>query len=195
MDAYQNSHYRLSDSERGTAMGELDAHYAAGRLGYEDYQERLDVVRQASYQGDIQDIFRDLPPMDVSVAPVDVARLPENTYTVVEIADARRKAQHTRGGLFALSTLAGIGLMAGFNNPLFFLLPAVVFILLYVMKVGPDRWHTPSPRQLAAQRRQTQRMLHSAELEQRRQARKLRQEELKDAALEIAQRSVKRIGH
>ena len=46
------------------------------------------------------------------------------------------------------ASFAGIGL-----GLLFLLAVPTIWILLYVMKVGPDSWHTPSLRQLENQRK------------------------------------------
>lgn len=173
-------------------MGELDAHYAAGRLSYEDYQHRLAGIQSADVQAQLAPFFRDLPPLVSEGAALDIQRLPVNTYTEVEIADARQRARHTRLGVFTLSVLGGWGLAAATSISLFWLIPATVFVLLYIMKVGPDSWHAPSPRQLAAQRRQNLKMLQSAEIAQRKQARRMQQEELKDSAVQFAQRSIER---
>ena len=74
-----------------------------------------------------------------------------------------------------------------------------LFILLYVMKVGPDSWYTPSLRQLEQQRRQEIKMrqleIESAKAHQQalmRSQRKDQMNQLKSDALDAAQNTLNR---
>ena len=75
-----------------------------------------------------------------------------------EIEAAHRDGRKTRAGVLGLTTvgaLAGTGVLGAMASPfaavLLFLVP-VVWILLYVMKVGPAEWHVPSARAVDKQR-------------------------------------------
>ena len=80
-----------------------------------------------------------------------------------------------------------------------FLLIPTLFVLLYVMKVGPDEWHTPSLRQLERNRRE---LVRAKQLEieasqayeqaQRKLERKAQIDRLTDDALNMAQQTMNR---
>ena len=55
--------WRIGDAERQAATDGLRVHWAAGRLGIEEFEERVYLVSEAVTQADLQAIFKDLPPM------------------------------------------------------------------------------------------------------------------------------------
>jgi len=61
---------RASDEDRNRAAAALGAHYAAGRLTLEEFQERLDEVYAATTLGELDHLMADLP-------GTDLGRLPE----------------------------------------------------------------------------------------------------------------------
>ncbi|MGM5594808.1 DUF1707 domain-containing protein [Corynebacterium glucuronolyticum] len=128
--------YRLSDEERTRAMNALGTHFADGRLTLAEYEDRVQKVAEAMTDDQVAGLFRDLP---------------EESYTVSEIEEYRKKSGHPKAGILGLSmvtAVAGVGFTASQLSILFALLPVVVFILLYVMKIGPDSWYMPSAAQL-----------------------------------------------
>lgn len=55
---------RASDAEREEGAAALGAHFAAGRLTLEEYQQRLDRAYAAKTLGDLDDLMTDLPGTD-----------------------------------------------------------------------------------------------------------------------------------
>jgi len=53
---------RVSDAERDAAAGELQEHFATGRLDQEELDERLSRALTAKTRGDLNALFTDLPP-------------------------------------------------------------------------------------------------------------------------------------
>ena len=133
--------YRLSDEERSRAMNALGTHFADGRLTLVEYEERVQKVAEAVTDDQVAKLFQDLP---------------EESFTASEIEEYRKKAGHPKAGILGLSmvaAVAGIGFTSASGlSILFVLLPIVVFILLYVMKIGPDSWYMPSAAQLRRER-------------------------------------------
>ncbi len=52
----------VSDADRAHVSGELRAHYEAGRLTLEEFQQRLDEVHRARTEGQLQQVLRQLLP-------------------------------------------------------------------------------------------------------------------------------------
>lgn len=159
---------RVSDTERSAALAALGQFYAEGRLTMTETDDRCEAVANAKTRGDLNAIFFDLPNQEIAV--VD---RPEQTYTASEVAELHRKGARPRAGIMGLTTVAavtGTAVLAT-TSPLAPVLLAIipmVFILLYIMKVGPASWYTPTSRQL-----QRRRMMELREKE------KLRDMELK----------------
>jgi hypothetical protein len=65
---------RASDADRDRAAALLREHHAAGRLTPEEFSERLDRVFAAKTVGEIEDLLRDLP-------AIDLYRLPDAELT------------------------------------------------------------------------------------------------------------------
>lgn len=63
---------RASDTERDAAASELSAHYQAGRLDQDEFDERLTQIFQAKTRGDLIELMADLP-----LVPVAPPALPE----------------------------------------------------------------------------------------------------------------------
>lgn len=159
---------RVSDTERSAALAALGQFYAEGRLSLEETDDRCEAVADAKTRGDLNAIFYDLPNQQIAV--VDRS---EQTYTATEVAELHRKGARPRAGILGLTTVLAITGTAAFASTTTFatvllaLIP-IVFIMLYVMKIGPESWHAPTPRQL-----QRKRMIELREKE------KLRDMELK----------------
>ncbi|GGG79836.1 DUF1707 SHOCT-like domain-containing protein [Corynebacterium pelargi] len=189
--------YRIGDEERRQAMEQLGAHYAQGRLTFVEYDERVQQVAAATMRSELLQMFDDLPQHQRTIAPTQM-------YSLEEIEASRKSGRNIRGGIMGLSSVAVLALISGWEQlaPLFFLIPAV-YILLYVMKVGPASWHAPSPKQLererireitAAQREEIAALEAQAQAQkaQQRAQRKMRREEMNTAATEIASDVLKR---
>ncbi|ALC06894.1 hypothetical protein CDES_12750 [Corynebacterium deserti GIMN1.010] len=143
---------RVSDSERSAALAALGQFYAEGRLTMQETDERCEAVADAKDRSDLNKIFFDLPYQEI----VAVDRV-EPTYTASEVATLHRNGARPRAGILGLTTVAAITGTAVLSSTtpfaavLLALIP-IVFILLYVMKVGPDSWYAPTPRQLERRR-------------------------------------------
>ncbi|PFG27864.1 hypothetical membrane protein [Corynebacterium renale] len=134
---------RLSDQERSAALDALAASLGNGRLTMDEFDRRCTAVARAEYQGQLGALFADLPRTD------------EPTFTASELQVAHQQGKKTRAGVFGLSTIAAltIGALIGDEALIIaFAVVAALAILLYVMKIGPDSWYTPSPAKLARQR-------------------------------------------
>lgn len=198
--------FRIGDQERMDAMDILGRALGEGRLDMAEFDNRCQAVAEAQTQQDLQPILGDLPTgrgggvVDKQVS--DDAVL----YSQAEIMQARRSGRRTRAGVFWLGTIGTIGLVGLFEavnanvmSGLSLLIIPTLFILLYVMKVGPDSWYTPSLRQLEQQRRQEikrrQLEIEAAQVHQQALMRAQRKDQINQMtndALNIAQDTVNR---
>ncbi|WP_154839358.1 DUF1707 domain-containing protein [uncultured Corynebacterium sp.] len=198
--------FRIGDQERMDAMDILGRALGEGRLDMAEFDNRCQAVAEAQTQQDLQPILGDLPTgrgrgvVDKQVS--DDAVL----YSQAEIMQARRSGRRTRAGVFWLGTIGSIGLVGLFEavnanvmSGLSLLIIPTLFILLYVMKVGPDSWYTPSLRQLEQQRRQEikrrQLEIEAAQVHQQALMRAQRKDQINQMtndALNIAQDTVNR---
>jgi len=198
--------YRISDAERIDAMDALGRALGEGRLNMDEFDQRCSQVAEAQYHDDLATVLRDLPPMAVERA-VD-KQVPNEAvlYSQAEIVQARRASKRMRAGVFWLGTvgsLAGTVLFTGLGLDILtgvaLLMIPTLFILLYVMKIGPDSWYTPSLRQLEIQRRQQlkarQLEIEAAKVHQQALMRQQRSDQLNQLttdALDVAQQTVRR---
>ena len=198
--------FRIGDQERMDAMDILGRALGEGRLDMGEFDNRCQAVAEAQTQQDLQPILGDLP-TGRGGGVVD-KQMPDNAilYSQAEIMQARRSGRRTRAGVFWLGTIGTIGLVSIFGaagspalSGLSILLIPTLFILLYVMKVGPDSWYTPSLRQLEQQRRQEikrrQLEIEAAQVHQQALMRAQRKDQINQMtndALNIAQDTVNR---
>nr|WP_288870129.1 DUF1707 domain-containing protein [uncultured Corynebacterium sp.] len=198
--------FRIGDQERMDAMDILGRALGEGRLDMGEFDNRCQAVAEAQTQQDLQPILGDLP-TGRGGGVVD-KQMPDDAilYSQAEIMQARRSGRRTRAGVFWLGTIGSIGLVSIFGaagstalSGLSILLIPTLFILLYVMKVGPDSWYTPSLRQLEQQRRQEikrrQLEIEAAQVHQQALMRAQRKDQINQMtndALNIAQDTVNR---
>lgn len=200
---YQRPDVRISDEDRNGAIAALGRAFAEGRLTMDEYEDRIESITQAQTHGKVAQVFTDLPRMDGSSTVIDNSP----RYTQQEVEAAYRSSKRTRLGIMALTTvgtLAAIPILTVASSwmwaMLFFVIPTV-FILLYIMKIGPKSWYQPSPRQIERQRlRQIQasQALYTAEKKANDEARQAelraqRQQlasELTNEAMGFAKRSI-----
>lgn len=145
-------HVRVSDSERSAALAALGQFYAEGRLSMEETDDRCSAVAAATTREDLNKLFIDLPQREIAVPAGQ-----EMTYTASEVNELHRKGARPRAGLLGLTTvgaITGTAVLASTTPfaPVLLALIPIVFILLYVMKVGPAEWYAPSARQLERER-------------------------------------------
>ncbi|GAB3594718.1 hypothetical protein CFAEC_12355 [Corynebacterium faecale] len=145
-------HVRVSDTERSAALAALSQFYAEGRLSMEETDERCNAVAGAKTRDELNKLFTDLPQTEVAVAGNR-----EMTFTATEVDNLHKRGARPRAGILGLTTVGSLttATILATTTPaawaLLALIP-VVFILLYVMKVGPADWYAPSARQLERER-------------------------------------------
>lgn len=174
-------------------MSALGRALAEGRITLPEYEDRIDAVCNADCRGDLTPLFRDIPHQPGVGTNVEL-------YSANEVAETHQRGQKTRAGLLGMSVVAafaGFGITLGttaFSGLafLFFLIIPAVFILLYVMKVGPSKWYVPSPRQLERQRMREIQAAHAHETAQRRIERKQQMDQLTGDAMGLAQNALTR---
>ncbi|OFT81902.1 DUF1707 domain-containing protein [Corynebacterium sp. HMSC29G08] len=204
---------RIGDAERMHAMDTLGRALGEGRLTMDEFDQRCNQVASAQTNNDLRPILADLPSAPPSTQPASGLQPVEfggqgadKLYSAREIVVARRQGQKTRAGVFCLGTL---GTIAGsivaqamtltlLSSLLMFVIPTL-FVLLYVMKVGPDHWYQPTIRELEKQRRRVVRarqleleQSHAYELAQRKLERKAQIDRLTGDALNVAQQTMNR---
>lgn len=158
---------KLSDAERNAAMSTLGRAFAEGRLSVDEYDERITKIAKSEVHGDLEPLFRDIPQFQGKPG-TEVGRL----YSAQEIESAYRESRKTKLGMLGLTTVGSIAGSAALASVtplaglLMFLIPTV-WILLYIMKIGPKSWYVPSARAVDKQRikeLQTTERLRAAEL-------------------------------
>ncbi|WJY68911.1 DUF1707 SHOCT-like domain-containing protein [Corynebacterium auris] len=196
-----SGNFRISDAERSTAIDALGQALGEGRLSMEEFDTRCEAVAHAQFKEELDPLFRDLPARSASPTPMQ-----PGVYTADEIRSARRQGQRTRAGVFWLGTFASLGgtmtlaaASASAASAVPLLIIPTLFVLFYVMKVGPDSWYTPSLRQLERQRRELVRSrqieLEAAQADEiaaQRAQRRQQVNKLTSDALDVAQQTVNR---
>ncbi|WP_257159805.1 DUF1707 SHOCT-like domain-containing protein [Corynebacterium cystitidis] len=187
-----NPQMRLSDDERSDAMSALGRALAEGRITLPEYESRIEAVCNANNRGELAPLFRDIPHQPGVGSGVEL-------YSANEIAETHQRGRKTRAGLLGLVSVGSIAGMiittaatGSGAGVAFLLLIPTVFILLYVMKVGPSKWYVPSPRQLERQRMREIRAAHAHETAQRRIERKQQFDQLTGEAMGLAQNALDR---
>lgn len=197
---------RLSDADRDHAMNALGHALAEGRLQIDEFDERCTAIAQAQYQRDLDQVFVDLPftqnPVDPVSATGNIGAGVEKYYSESQVARAREAGKKPRLGTALLTSLAGMIAFPGFltlaleagstSNAVvfgglamltFFVVPAV-WIALYILKIGPDSWHRPSPAQLERQRRKE---LRAAEADRRAEEKELTRQQWAERRAQAAE--------
>lgn len=197
--------FRIGDAERMEAMDILGRALGEGRLTMDEFDERCSRVAEAQKHSDLTPILSDLP-VTPPAASQPHASHEVAVYSQAEIMQARRAGKRTRAGIFWLGTIGSMGLVtlagtAGFDAlaGMSLLIIPTLFILLYVMRVGPDSWYAPSLRQLEMQRRQElkarQLEIEAAKAQQQALVRAQRQDQFNQIttdALDVAHQTVNR---
>ena len=191
-------------------MDDLGKHFTAGRLDITEYDNRLTNVAEATMRSDLIPIFSDLPAITDANTPVAIphaAGIPDEvTFTSSEIEENYRSGKRIRLGI---TLLAFLPFLATFHletiiSGITFIAFLAIFIMLYILKLGPKSWHQPSPRALARQRRrqiaqaqamqvQAMELANAQQMAQQRLLRQQRQAEITNAALEVTNQYVQRL--
>jgi len=208
----RNQDYRIGDAERQKAMDDLGKHFTAGRLDITEYDNRLTNVVEATMWSDLIPIFSDLPAItdtNTSAAIPHAAGIPDEVkFTSSEIEENYRSGKRIKLGIMILMFMAVVSAtlilhtaLIAFTMTMTFL---TMFVLLYVMKLGPKSWHQPSPRALARQRQrqiaqaqvmqvQAMQLAHAQQMAQQRALRQQRQAEITNAALDVTNQYIQRL--
>ena len=183
-------------------MGSLANAMAEGRIDVTEYDERVQTIANATTRAELQPVFQDLPQnVDGTVGTG------EKMYSAREVAVAHQRSRNVRLGLLGLTTVSAFttGIFLGDYGfewaPILWALIPIVWILLYVMKVGPASWYTPSPRQIERERRREiesaeayrnaeRKAQAKAEAEERRMRRQQLAGELTNDAMQFAQKGL-----
>ncbi|WP_080791672.1 DUF1707 SHOCT-like domain-containing protein [Corynebacterium pacaense] len=178
---------RVSDNERSAALAALGQFYAEGRLSMAETDERCAAVAEARTRADLNSLFTDLPQSEIAVPGASGI-----SFSAHEVAEMHRNGARPRAGILGLSTVLAVTATAALAPlstfaPILLAIIPIVFILLYVMKVGPRSWYAPSPQQLERERLKALRVEEKQrELELRAQRRE-RTHALTTRALDVAQ--------
>jgi hypothetical protein len=121
---------RIGSAEREAAVKALEAHYAAGRLTPEEYEDRQVAASRATTWAEIAPLFADLPeprpaPVAAALARTRTARTGPAGQGIVPIPD------RTRETLMALVPFVALILFFVTKTWIWFLLIPVAGILLY----------------------------------------------------------------
>jgi hypothetical protein len=179
---------RVGDTERGSAMSLLGVHFADGRLTVSEYDERARRAAAATTRGDLDALFTDLPVLPEQQGAAGPYGSDMAVYSAGELAEQHNRGARPRAAVMALTVIGTwvASIVVGNGLPLF-IIPAVA-VLLYVLKIGPRSWHTPSPAALERARVKRMRQEQRLQLEQRKTERRIKQTELTTDAMDAAQR-------
>lgn len=177
--AHQPDKVRLSDADRTAAMTALGNALGEGRLSMQEYDERCQACTTAKTRTDLAPLFADLPQRP-TFGSQELAQQQHDVpvFSAREVVEARRSGRRMRAGIFWLGAIGSFTAAVAIDAPVLLAVIPVLFILLYVMKVGPDSWYSPS--------------LRDIERAQRRLVRAKQLELEADRAFEVAQRKVER---
>lgn len=208
----RNQDYRIGDAERQKAMDDLGKHFTAGRLDITEYDNRLTNVTEATMRSDLIPIFSDLPAItdtNTSAAIPHAAGIPDEVkFTSSEIEENYRSGKRIKLGIMILIFMAVVSATLILHTALIAFIMTMtflaMFVLLYVMKLGPKSWHQPSPRALARQRQrqiaqaqamqvQAMQLAHAQQMAQQRALRQQRQAEITNAALDVTNQYIQRL--
>jgi Domain of unknown function (DUF1707) len=123
---------RIGAAERDAAVSALQAHYQAGRLTPEEYEDRSVRASRAMTWAEIAPLFADLPeprPTPVAAALAATTPPPSSPQGLVPLPD------RTRETIMSLTPLLALVLFFVTHSWLWFLAIPIVAIVLY----GSDR--------------------------------------------------------
>lgn len=126
MISIERQHYLVGDFERENALEKLKGATQSGHLSLSEFDRRAQIAAQASTQGDIDLILADLP---------DTLMAKHNRTSGLQ---KRIGIMGLWLSLVPLTSLVASGLAVTIA-----VLTLPLFILLFIMKVGPDSWYEP----------------------------------------------------
>lgn len=122
----ERQHYLVGDFERESALEKLKDASQSGHLSLAEFDRRAQIVAHATTQGDIDRILADIP-------------------ATLMVKKNRTSGLQKRIGIMGLwlSLVPLAGIVAGGLAGMIAALTLPLFILLFIMKVGPDSWYEP----------------------------------------------------
>jgi Flp pilus assembly protein TadB len=136
---------RAADKDRERIAAALGAHYAAGRLTLEEFQQRLDRAYAAKTLGELDGLMTDLPESDLSPRPGPggwEASLPQRRVPGTVQASNGRRAAVRQFWLAVTVTVLVVWLISGTAaGPWFFWLavPLALIMLRWWIRGGQRR--------------------------------------------------------
>lgn len=190
---------RVGDAERSQAIAELGDHYAQGRINLEEYEERSKTAAQAKNRHDLLTLFEDLPALtgQATVEGNTGQAREMQVYSAKELQSYHREGSKIKDAIMGISSISIVAFSIGLNgiwsnSALLILLIPIIAILLYVAKVGPSSWHQPSPEQLEKKRLAALRTKQKLLLEERKQERRQKRDEMTHTAMEFVTKNLKK---
>ena len=123
----ENPEVPVSEAEREDAVERLAALHREGLLGAHDFEDRRGRARDAVTRGELQALFRDLPPVGPGQGAADVARAPTPAAAarpagLVEPRPGTWFTKARRDALSGIVVLAAVALFFTTGEWLWFLL-------------------------------------------------------------------------
>lgn len=174
-------------------MASLGRALSEGRLSVDEYDQRVQQVAAAQMRGELSPLFTDLPAERQAGSGAVVDKL----YSAQEIEAAHRRGTKPKAGVVGLSIIASLVAAVALApvSPLSWLLLSIgpiVFIMVYIMKLGPDTWYVPSARQLEKERIRELKSADRIRAAELRAERRERTAELTGEAMDFAKRALDR---
>jgi hypothetical protein len=134
---------RVSDADRDRAVTELTGHFEAGRLDQAEFEERSSQALAAKTEGDLGELFADLPGREAPVGPAprgdDAPAVPAHVGLPRPIRFGVARVAIAAVALLALARLAmgGLGLGGGPQNlPFVFVIIPILVVLAVVRRLA-----------------------------------------------------------
>lgn len=148
--------YRIGDEERQQAMDILGSHFTAGRLDTTEYNNRLTAITSATMKSELTQLFTDLPTTEeTQMLPQYTPVITEETPVLSQYAPviseeavaAYKRGRNMRIGVVTLAVVSSpfIGAAVPALGSCMVLLSITLFVLLFIMRVGPETWFQPNP--------------------------------------------------
>ncbi|MHB8465460.1 MAG: DUF1707 domain-containing protein [Acidimicrobiales bacterium] len=111
---------RVGDHERDQVSAELRAHFTDGRIGVDEFSDRLDATLRSTTAAELAAALHDLPPVPGYIRPWDRSASPaawghstvSRRYSNLQVAAAHA---HLRTYLTVMAILIGVWALSGFG--------------------------------------------------------------------------------
>ncbi|MFV8381166.1 DUF1707 SHOCT-like domain-containing protein [Corynebacterium hindlerae] len=122
----EQQRYLIGDFEREYTLDRLKAAMQSGHLTLVEFDKRASLAAKATTKADIDLLLRDIP-------------------STLLVKHNRTSGLQRRIGILSLwaCLIPLAGIVAGELAAIFAVLTVPLFVLLFIMKVGPDSWYEP----------------------------------------------------